>query len=311
MTKNNSSKMEVSPVNIDNKRTFDVSNCDTKTLSGLEADALPSRDKKVASNLGVKTLSKSEKFKDSTSLLKSYRELEREYTKKCQELSKFRKLGERVILSKDESPSVSQILAKASNLERENPDSKVKVLDEPVSEPFEGMEEESEKSSFDPNPSKIPTLENLQNDINFDSKSLKNDENMRIFEKDGWKERVFEFFESHPDSKKFAREIAKTLQSDGGISKLDNALEIAYAIAKSKNSKEPESLLEDESFVLNNILKNPKIKSQIIAEYVDENSMRKTAPPLGGATGGIMLSSRRKISSLEDARRHLLGLLEK
>jgi len=164
------------------------------------------------------------KFKNASSLLSAYNELEKEFTKKCQKLSE---------------------------LEKQNTD----------------------------NVEKTP-----------------------VYMLENWRDEIKNFLNAHNEAQTFAKDIAKELMQDSEMAKSKNALELAYAKVLSKNFKSEDRLLEDNSFIENKILKNEKIKSRIINEYLDDISKKKTPPVvLNGKGSSLGFSVQEKPKTLEEA----------
>lgn len=280
-------------------------------------------------------ISANSKFKDATSLLNSYNKLQSEFTKKCQELSKLKNMSERIVEEKIEK-SLSDVLNNSTLssenevLDSQNQDNLVKndlksidnndnICQKNLIQNDENLEEIKFSNADDfvdsQNTNSVEmqnNKNNMQNVENSVDKMLKSTENAEIFRRKNWKEKVLDFFEKEPDAKIFSKDIALVLKKDKGLSSLDNALELAFACVKAKNFKQPASLLDDENFVKNEILNNSKIRDEIISSYLEDSFGRKiSAPPVSNVSGSVPISPKRKISSLDEARKFLLKSFEK
>ena len=129
-----------------------------------------------------------------------------------------------------------------------------------------------------------------------------NAEKAPVYMSENWRNEIKNFLSSHVAAQNYAKDIAKELMQDSEMAKSKNALELAYAKVLSKNFRSEDSLLEDATFVENKILKNEKIRSRIINEYLDELSKKK-APPmvLSGKGSSLGFSIQDKPKTLEDA----------
>lgn len=99
-----------------------------------------------------------------------------------------------------------------------------------------------------------------------------------VYMLENWRNEIKEFLTSHNEAQKYSKEIAKELMQNKELASSKNALELAYAKVLAKNFKSEDTLLEDDSFIENKILKNDKIKSRIINEYLNEISKKKSPP---------------------------------
>ena len=245
-----------------------------------------------------------QKFNDAKSLEKAYIELERDYTRKCQELASYKKLNFREVNFK-EGESIKDILTD----ELKN------------SESLDGREQVPEISAENDN---LPSEEKVLNETSGDEKvensseivensdekvenGTKIVENHKIYESDDWNEKVLDFFMSHPDAKEISGDIAKVLYDDEGISKLSNGLEVAYSLARSKRLVSPEKVLSDPKFIEEKVITSDEIKERVLDSFLGGIINRNNSiPAYGVKSGGSFVSSPKKIKTLEDARDILL-----
>lgn len=129
-----------------------------------------------------------------------------------------------------------------------------------------------------------------------------NVEQTPVYLQENWRDEIKNFLNLNGGAQTYAKDIAKELMQDISLAKSKNALELAYAKVLAKNFKNEDNLLEDETFVENKILKNEKIRSRIINEYLDELSKKK-APPmvLNGKGSSLGFSIQEKPKTFEDA----------
>ena len=169
------------------------------------------------------------KFKDATTLFEAYNNLQREFTKKSQQLS--------------------TMIKNQNNVENLNKTDK-------------NIES---STNFDENIDKIADFQNAKLAENHDYSYKKSD----------WTSKVNSFLNSNNDAKQYASEISKLIISDKSLAQSPNCLEYAYAIVKSKNTKEPASYLTDQNFLEKNIYNNEKIKDKIIQDYLSSVIQKK------------------------------------
>lgn len=285
-------------------------------------------------------LPKGSKFKDATSLLASYNALQAEFTKKCQELAKYKNTSKRVVKEQSGAPrSLTDTIAQSFDKKNqelgaeecsgvgqktdeiktqdvdlgeevllcEKVDSDPKVsneTDEKLNNGLQNIQQNVEKGVE--NPSKIDVLPKIT-------------QNQPIFASSSWREKVADFFIKNPKAKDFSKDISKLLMSDKGISGLDNCLEVAYSLVSSAKEKPAslgdigQSILNDNEFVEENIVANPKIRNKVIASYLSEiKSGNKNVPTYASSkkSGHMPITPAVKVRTLEDARRHLLTILQ-
>lgn len=176
------------------------------------------------------------KFKDEEGLVKGYESLEKEFTKKCQELSDAKKRiseleGIKASYSSDtyvgETPEITQTL----NEGEQNYNSE-EVVEEPVVE-------ENSATSIKEKP------ENSQFGVDF-------------------RARVVKFLSSNPDAKGYIKDISKILLSEKGLMNTSDPLMTAYLIAKGKAPKEV--IVEEKQAPKEEVKKAQKVYPRVLGD---------------------------------------------
>lgn len=206
------------------------------------------------------------KFKDATSLLSAYDSLQAEFTRKSQKLSEAqKKLAELMEKNNSLAQDDTGLLAKGN---------------------VGAVTENKDTCSAD----------------SIEIEKLKA-QNLKLEKSQNWKRKVDSFFDSTSDAKTYALEMAKILKDNKGLRDLDNALTIAYNLAKSSGLKQPAELMDDPSFIENFVLKNDKVKSQIIKDYILSVKGNNNSPNLiSGSSKSVYASPvREKPTTISDA----------
>lgn len=99
-------------------------------------------------------------------------------------------------------------------------------------------------------------------------------ETLPLFKDSSWQTKVSQFFETNPEAKAHAKEIASTIMADKFLAKNPNCLNYAYALAELKNKVKPADLLNDPNYI-EEILANQNIKNKVIANYLQSVSNSK------------------------------------
>ena len=213
------------------------------------------------------------KFSSEEELLKGYENLEKEFTKKCQELSLLKK-------EQEAQKSQSEDLASLDNL----------------CERKEGEEEKLEEANLPLDKS------SCQDDF---ASAIQKEENLQNKEASFNRVQALELLLSRPDAKEYSREIAKELIVNKSLKNADNPFFMAYLIVKDRMGgceKQTEKSIKNEE-------KHQKTETKL--KETEENS-KKTEDVfpsllLGTKGDGIGVPYRKKYSSLEDARADLIN----
>ena len=205
------------------------------------------------------------KFKDATSLLSAYDSLQAEFTRKSQKLA-------------DAERRIAEFESKNINLAQDE---------------SSGLLAKGDVGAV---------TENKINNSNSDANSSDND--YKKLEKSlNWKRKVDEFFVNNIDAKNHSLEMAKILKNNKGLKELDNALEIAYNLALKSEMKKPADLINDSEFIDNYIMKNDKIKNDIIRDYLLSLNGREVSPKLisGGSSSVYASPNDKKPTTIAEA----------
>ena len=229
------------------------------------------------------------KFKDSTSLLSAYNSLQAEFTRKSQRLAELEK-----------SFALSQ---KNTALQPETDASENKA---------EINESEINFKSQNANALNGANVNaNVLNSVNANTSEKTQSEAQETqtrdpipqYKKANWREKVAAFIAQNPEAKAQAKAMAEVLISDKNLASLDNCLELAFALSDSKTRKKPEFLANDEGFLKEYIVNNPRAQELIIGNYINSLKAVKTPPVVTtGKTSTIPVSPPKKLNSMEEAR---------
>ena len=215
------------------------------------------------------------KFKDVSSLLDAYNALQAEFTRKSQKLAELSKL-------QTENKCVQNISKNDENFEKIN-------------------QNEAQKESG------LGQKEVLLQQTNTEDAS----ENKPQLDAKLFDAQVKKFFVTHDDAKVFAKQVSKILLENPSMQKLDNAVELAYKIAKSETKKTPEEFLKDENFLNQYVLGSEEVSKKVLQNILDK--ARVSAPKIiSSPLGGACSKSVSVPQNLEDAKDFILKrILEK
>lgn len=164
------------------------------------------------------------KFENEEALLKSYGDLEKEFTKKCQELSKVKKELEEVKKPLIEDDVDTLESADDLTLEAIGDDATAVgevVKEQEVAEPHEIIESVEEAGE------KIEIEENLVAE-----------EGVEKFDKLDFRAKANEFLLNNSDARAYSKEIAKLLMKDKSLLSCSDPFQVAYALVlKERNER--------------------------------------------------------------------------
>ena len=229
------------------------------------------------------------KFKDSTSLLSAYNSLQAEFTRKSQRLAELEK-----------SFALSQ---KNTALQPETDASENKAE---INESEINFKSQNANAL---NGANVNT--NVLNSVNANTSEKTQSEAQETqtrdpipqYKKANWREKVAAFIAQNPEAKAQAKAMAEVLISDKNLASLDNCLELAFALSDSKTRKKPEFLANDEGFLKEYIVNNPRAQELIIGNYINSLKAVKTPPVVTtGKTSTIPAALPKKLNSMEEAR---------
>lgn len=219
------------------------------------------------------------KFKDSTSLLSAYNSLQAEFTRKSQRLAELEK-----------SFALSQ---KHTALQPETDASENKAE---INESEMNFKSQNANAL---NGANVNASEKTQSEV----QEAQTRDPIPQYKKANWSEKVAAFIAKNPEAKAQAKAMAEVLISDKNLASLDNCLELAFALSDSKTRKKPEFLANDEGFLKEYIVNNPRAQELIIGNYINSLKAVKTPPVVTtGKTSTIPVSPPKKLNSMEEAR---------
>lgn len=121
------------------------------------------------------------------------------------------------------------------------------------------------------------------------------------YQKEGWDQKVKEFFESHPMANRYVAEISEVLSSDEELAKSKNSLEQALTKVLASKFVPYESLACDEEFLTKYIYQNKHISEKIIENYLDSLQTEKALPLISSRGAGTVSSPIKKPKTIKDA----------
>ena len=126
---------------------------------------------------------------------------------------------------------------------------------------------------------------------------------------------ISQFAQQTPDFQQFSPSMSDILSQNPELNQHDplKALGMAYQMAKGQNYQDPNSLLQNQDFVKQNILGNQDIKNQIIQEYLQGLQQGNQAPTvINGQPGGqTTVVPQSQPNTIKDARNIALQYFKK
>lgn len=255
------------------------------------------------------------KFSDATSLFEGYVNLEKAYTKKCQEANNLK----RQLESKGEDLQGNSVENKTneSAFKRESDKQLLEVSEKVVGGEVEvgGFSENSIESDVD----KSEIYDTKSDEIGLNESEKSNEDFVENscyerFKRPEWRKSVAKFFAEVPDARLLKREIANLILNDKELQNDDNCLQIAYErIAKNKPASLRGEKVENNEQPLKQKALNGDFdpnKEITLSEYLRLVAERKVSAPkfLVEMTGGrsIGLTPQKKIRSLAEAGDYLM-----
>ena len=211
------------------------------------------------------------KFKSKEALYDAYLNLQKEFTKKCQKLSKLEK----------ESTTQEKNAIEEENIKENKTENKMDVLND--------LNQEKK------------VLSSLDND------TISNAEDLKIYQKSDWNKRLAEFLESHEDAKEYAKQISSLLLENEELALKDSALEEAWLQVAAEHFVRPDKIVQDKQFLDKYVLSNDEIKKQILDIYIKELKEQKipthitksygNSTPVSSFTGPKTLSEAKELAA--------------
>lgn len=228
---------------------------DAQNVNGVE--------KKEDSGFNVTCGSQYGKFKDAKSLLEAYSSLEKEFTRKSQELAKL----------KSDTFNENSALGLKNNM---------------------SVSKGEEKSN-------LPSQEQ-QASPTYNGKSASENGDELIYKKSDWKSLVIDFFRNNPEAKPYAKQMSKAILDNPCIAKSGDCLKIAYKLSLSDKFQEPAELSKSEDFLKKYIVGNKRAEDLIINNYINSLKIRSIPPEIiSGQSSNLVVTPPKKYASLKEA----------
>ena len=120
--------------------------------------------------------------------------------------------------------------------------------------------------------------------------------------KDGWDQKVANFYSTHPEAEKFAYDISKVIQTDGRIASSETALEDALTKVLAQKYMPVEELVQNKEFLDKYIYSNQSISEKIVMDYLNNVKEQRVMPLMSSVGGsGTFSSPVKKPTTLNDA----------
>ncbi len=127
------------------------------------------------------------------------------------------------------------------------------------------------------------------------------EEVLPFFEREDWEQNLQEFLQENPKAKPHAKEISKMVMEDKDLQNANNPLLFAWQKWLTKNYKDKNDYLLDESFY-DELLHNEKLKNKIITNYIKEINSRDETPPIMNFGFSGVQKNNYKSTTLEEAK---------
>lgn len=120
--------------------------------------------------------------------------------------------------------------------------------------------------------------------------------------KEGWDQKVANFYSTHPEAEKFAYDISKVIQTDGRIASSETALEDALTKVLAQKYMPVEELVQNKEFLDKYIYSNQSISEKIVMDYLNNVKEQRVMPLMSSVGGsGTFSSPVKKPTTLNDA----------
>lgn len=225
------------------------------------------------------------KFKDIESLVQSYENLQSEFTRKSQRLSK---------LEKQDSEKIADSVGTAADLERKNATVQNGTVD--ADKNADNADIADNAAAF----SKSILADSVNDALNEAAgQQLSDIETNNL----AWEGQVENFLDKNPLAKKFANEIVDEISRDKDLSNSQNSLEIAFSRVLANRYRSESEIAEDEKFLNDHVLSNEKIIKRVVLNYLSRLQKNATPPVISNsASSHLSLTSLDKPKNLEDAK---------
>ena len=239
------------------------------------------------------------KFKDSTSLLSAYNSLQAEFTRKSQRLAELEKS-----FALSQKNTALQPETNASENKAEINESEINFKSQNANALNGANVNANVLNGANVNANVLNSVNaNTSEKTQSEAQETQTRDPIPQYKKANWREKVAAFIAQNPEAKAQAKAMAEVLISDKNLASLDNCLELAFALSDSKTRKKPEFLANDEGFLKEYIVNNPRAQELIIGNYINSLKAVKTPPVVTtGKTSTIPASLPKKLNSMEEAR---------
>lgn len=236
-------------------------------------------DKLNGAQLNLEDGSMLGKFKDATSLLNAYNNLQAEFTRKSQKLAEITKQHAEELSEKDDASASSKSVE-------------------------EGVTNKEMTASMTENcldPSENSYCKN-------DSNNAEIDDSDTVLSK-----KLLEFAENQPAVINNIEDIKSEINANSQLLKLDNGIDIAYRLVKEKQKSEPAEIIKDPNFINDYILSNESITTAIIDRYIKSLASKNNVPKLisGDSKTVVATPNGEQPKTLNDANKIFQKMLEK
>ena len=120
--------------------------------------------------------------------------------------------------------------------------------------------------------------------------------------KEGWDQKVANFYSSHPEAQEFAFDISKVIQTDTKIATSETALEDALTKVLAQKFMPYDELVKNPEFLNKYIFSNENISEKIVMDYLNNVKSQKVMPLMNSVGGtGTFASPVNKPATLNDA----------
>ena len=226
------------------------------------------------------------KFKDAKSLLEAYNNLQKEFTRKSQALSKVLKDGAGV---------------DANGIKSKTNDSLLMVR---------GEGNNGNQPSGSAEKDNLPSEEGNASQINND-RAVSENGNEFIYKSPTWKGLVVDFFRANPEAKSYVKDMSEMILKNPSIAKSEDCLNLAYKLSLAKSFKEPAQLSQDDDFLKKYIVGNSRAEELIIGNYINSLKNRSTPPEvMSGMPAAMAITPPKKYSTLKEAGDILKGMFK-
>lgn len=228
-----------------------------------------------------------DKFNSEEELVKAYKQLEREFTKKSQELSQLKKEREESgKVSEDEASSMSDLMClsqEENNLELS--DENVLMGEQKIEDDLGSREEEKVETEPIVSP-KIDKTDGDKSQLDVD-----------------FREKASRFLRSAPEVKAYSKEIAKVLLENKNLLNCDDPLSVAYSLVRGQEVIKNDGVcrkMQEEKDLSTNIINGLAGDNPIQPKVIDVAIL--SGRGLGSAPRGV----RRRCATLEEAGEEVL-----